>query len=136
MPCYISLVARWFGRVEFRISVCFSSGRRSWKTQNNYSKFDLTSRKISIFLLIFIFLKSRLCFVHPRKIGWRYRNTNSWNFPIRSQQYEKTPINGTSCFSKPATKRKSKKKASKAKMDVTFDVIEELVPPLVSTRYN
>jgi len=31
---------------------------------------------------------------------------------------------------KPATKRKSKKKASKAKMDVTFDVIEELVPPL------
>ena len=40
-------------------------------------------------------------------------------------------------FSKPAaaTKRKGKKKASKAKMDVTFDVIEELVPPLVSTRY-
>jgi len=29
-----------------------------------------------------------------------------------------------------ATKRKGKKKASKAKMDVTFDVIEELVPPL------
>lgn len=33
-----------------------------------------------------------------------------------------------------ATKRKGKKKASKAKMDVTFDVIEELVPPLKMAR--
>ena len=33
-----------------------------------------------------------------------------------------------------APARKSKKKAGKAKMDISFDVIEELVPPLVSTK--
>ena len=33
-----------------------------------------------------------------------------------------------------APARKGKKKAGKAKMDISFDVIEELVPPLVSTK--
>ena len=34
----------------------------------------------------------------------------------------------------PPSKRKGKKKVAKAKMDVTFDVIEELVPPLVRDK--